>query len=159
MHIAYLLVGGNLGNRADSLQQARNRIEQEGGRIKAASHIYETAAWGNTQQAPFLNQVLVVETALEAQDLMRQLLSIEHMMGRIREERYGPRKIDIDILLFDNEIHDQPELRIPHPEMTNRRFALVPLAELVPNLVHPVSGKTVAQLLAECPDQLAVQKI
>lgn len=159
MHTAYLLVGGNQGNRAESLQQSRTWIEKDAGRIKAVSHVYETAAWGNTRQAAFLNQVLVVETALEAQDLMQQLLAIEHKMGRIREERYGPRTIDIDILLFDKEIHDQPELRIPHPEMANRRFVLVPLAELVPDLVHPVTGKTIAKLLAECPDRLPVQKI
>jgi 2-amino-4-hydroxy-6-hydroxymethyldihydropteridine diphosphokinase len=159
MHIAYLLVGGNQGNRAESLQQARAWIAKEAGQIIRQSGIYETAAWGNTNQPAFLNQVLAVETALEAGQLMATLLQIEQKMGRVRQQRYGPRTIDIDILLFDNEIHDQPELTIPHPELGNRRFALIPLAEIAAQLVHPVSGKTIAHLLADCSDPLAVQKI
>lgn len=159
MHTAYLLVGGNQGNRADSLQQARAWIEMDAGKIVGQSGIYETAAWGNTNQPAFLNQVLAIETDMEASELMATVLAIEIKMGRVREQRYGPRTIDIDILLFDEEIHHLPELSIPHPELANRRFALIPLAEIAGGLVHPVSGKTIEQMLSDCTDHLAVQKI
>jgi len=90
---------------------------------------------------------------------MRKILKIEKEMGRIREEKLGPRIIDVDILLFDNEIHDLRFLKIPHPEMQNRRFVLIPIAEIDPTLQHPVLKKTIAELLEECPDNLEVRKI
>ena len=90
---------------------------------------------------------------------MRKILKIEKEMGRIREEKLGPRIIDVDILLFDNEIHDLRFLKIPHPEMQNRRFVLVPIAEIDPTLQHPILKKTIAELLEECPDNLEVRKI
>ena len=159
MHTAYLLCGGNLGNRLEYLREAAALISTLAGRLTAVSSIFETEAWGNTDQNPFLNQVLAIRTKLAAADLMTLLLSIEVDMGRLRQELYGPRTIDIDILFFDSEIHHSRHVTIPHPEIARRRFALVPMAELAPFMVHPVLLKTMEQLLAECTDPLIVQKI
>ena len=158
MNRSFLLSGSNLGNRKINFEAARNLIEQQCGTIVQLSSLYETAAWGKTDQPPFLNQAMEIETELSAEQLMEQLLKIEKMMGRERKEKYGPRVIDIDILLFNEEQYDLPFLKIPHPELQNRRFALIPLAEIAANIRHPVSGKSISQLLKECPDKLDVTK-
>lgn len=159
MNQAYLLTGGNLGNSKENLATAQALLTEHCGTIVAASSIYETAAWGKTDQPAFLNQALKIETRLNARQLIRRILKLEKMMGRIREEKYGPRIIDIDILLFNDEIHQYHFLKLPHPEMQNRRFALLPLAEIAPSIVHPVFKKTIAVLLDECADELPVKKI
>lgn len=156
MHKAYLLIGGNMGNRASWLQQAVEQIARKAGTICNKSSVYETAAWGKTSQSPFLNQVLELETNLDADALMNTLLTIEESLGRSRTEKYGPRTIDIDILLFGQEVHDTSHITIPHPQLPYRRFALVPLAELAADLVHPVEQKTIKELLDDCPDELPV---
>ena len=159
MRTAYLLIGGNLGNRKENLSKAVSLINEQCGTLTRSSSIYETEAWGNTDQPSFLNQALEISTSLTARQLMRKVLKIEEEMGRVRKEKLGPRIIDIDILLFENEIHDLRFLKIPHPEMQNRRFVLVPLAEINSTLQHPVLKKTIAELLEECPDNLEVKKI
>ena len=159
MNTAYLLIGGNLGNRKENFLKAISFINEECGTLTRSSSIYETDAWGNTDQPSFLNQVLSIETPLNAKQLMRKILKIEKIMGRVRKEKMGPRVIDIDILFFENEIHDLRFLKIPHPEIQNRRFVLVPLGEIDPGLQHPVLKKSIAQLLEECPDNLEVKKI
>ena len=159
MRTAFLLIGGNLGNRKENLSKAVSLINEQCGSLTSSSSIYETEAWGKTDQPAFLNQALEISTSLNARQLMRIVLKIEEEMGRVRKEKLGPRIIDIDILLFENEIHDLRFLKIPHPEMQNRRFVLVPLAEIDPVLQHPVLKKSVAQLLEECPDNLEVKKI
>lgn len=159
MNKAYLLTGGNMGNREEQLATARELISQQCGTISNASSLYETAAWGKTDQPVFLNQALEVETELNARQLMRHILKIEKQMGRLRKEKYGPRIIDIDILLFNNEKYNYHFLKLPHPEMQNRRFALLPLVEIAPDAIHPVFNKSVSQLLEECPDKLEVKKI
>ena len=159
MSTAHLLIGGNLGNRKDNLQKAVKLIDEQCGSVIKLSSVYETEAWGITDQPLFLNQALEISTSLNARQLMRKILKIETDMGRIRNEKLGPRIIDIDILLFENEIHDLHFLKIPHPEMQNRRFVLTPLAEINPELQHPILKKTIAQLLEECPDNLEVKKI
>lgn len=158
MNKAYLLIGGNIGNRKENLAGATDLIKLHCGAIIKQSPIYETAAWGKEDQPSFLNQALEVETKLNARQLMRRILKVEKLMGRIRKEKYGPRIIDIDILLFNNEIHNYPLLKLPHPELHNRRFALCPLAEIAPANVHPVIKKTIKQLLKDCPDKLEVKK-
>jgi 2-amino-4-hydroxy-6-hydroxymethyldihydropteridine diphosphokinase len=156
---AYLLTGGNMGNRAGYLHDASANISNFCGKICKESSIYETAAWGKTDQPNFFNQVLFIETALSADALMKKILLIEEKMGRIRNEKYGARIIDIDILFFNDEIINKPELKIPHPEIQNRRFVLAPMNEIAPYLIHPVLLKNISELLKECADKLDVKKI
>ncbi len=158
MNTAYLLTGSNMGNRQEYLEKAKELLAGQCGYISKTSSIYETAAWGNTHQPAFLNQVIQLSTALSARQLMRRILKVEKQLGRVRNEKYGPRVIDIDILLFDDEIHNYALLKLPHPEMPNRRFALLPLAEIAPGIIHPVLQKTISQLLHDCTDTLAVKK-
>ena len=159
MNISYLLIGGNEGDRTANLQRACDHISDSGCRILQASSVYETAAWGKTDEKPFLNQALQVGTGLDAWPLMQVLLEIEQKMGRVRLERYGARLIDIDILFFNDAIMNQPQLIIPHPEVPNRRFALVPMEEIAADYIHPVLHRSIAELLAICPDPLEVRKL
>ena len=159
MNKAFLLIGANLGNREENFERAKEMIKENCGEITKSSACYETAAWGKTDQPSFLNQALEIETKMSAKQLMRYILKMETTMGRERKEKYGPRIIDIDILLFNNRQYDYSFLKIPHPEMQNRRFALVPLQEIAPDLQHPVFKKSISQLLEECPDESDVKKI
>ena len=147
-----------MGDREENLAKARELISLHCGDIINASSIYETAAWGKTDQPAFLNQALELATSLNAKQLIRRVLKTEKLMGRVREEKYGPRIIDIDILLFNNEKHNYYFLKLPHPEMQNRRFALLPLAEIAGEVIHPVFHKNINQLLQDCTDELAVKK-
>jgi 2-amino-4-hydroxy-6-hydroxymethyldihydropteridine diphosphokinase len=144
--LSYLLLGSNLGDRSARLAQARANLAASAGEIVAASSIYETAAWGVEDQPDFLNQVLAACQAAEQQQ------------GRQRALRWGARSLDVDILLFGAEIIASPTLTVPHPALPFRRFTLIPLAELAPQLMHPQLHQTVAELLAECPDPLLVRR-
>lgn len=155
---AFLLIGGNMGDRENLLLLARKGIEETCGHTVRVSSVYETAAWGLEAQPAFLNQVLEIETSLSAVELLQKILSLEEALGRKRDVKYGPRLIDIDILFFNDDVMNSKELIVPHPQMQNRRFVLVPLAEAAPQKMHPVLQKSVSQLLKECPDGLAVQK-
>ncbi len=158
MHIAYLLTGSNLGERANFISQANTFIEQRCGKIIRHSAIYETAPWGLLSQPAFLNQAIAIETTLSPQTLMQILLAIETEMGRTRTIQFGPRTIDIDILFIDTLIIDTPSLQIPHPAIPNRRFALIPLLEIAPTLIHPILNKSIQTLLTLCQDESDVQK-
>lgn len=154
----YLLLGSNLGNRQSFLQQAVAHIEAEAGHVVQLSNIYETQSWGKTDLPAYLNQVVLIETALPSQQLLNKLLQIELILGRTREEKWGSRTVDIDILFYGDEIINQPNLTIPHPELHNRRFTLEPLAEIAPNYVHPKLQCTVKTLLFGVKDDLRVKK-
>lgn len=158
MNEAYLLTGGNIGGRFNYLLKAKEEVEKRCGHILQQSSIYETAAWGKEDQNSFLNQVLKIETSLSAENLLKSILQIEEDLGRKREEKYGPRIIDIDILFFNEDVIDIDGLKIPHPQLQNRKFVLAPLNEIAPQKVHPVFCKTISQLLAECADVLKVNK-
>jgi 2-amino-4-hydroxy-6-hydroxymethyldihydropteridine diphosphokinase len=150
----FLLLGSNLGDRFQNLSEARKRI----GSVVQASPIYVTAAWGNTNQPDFLNQVIEISSTLNPEELLRNILDIEIAMGRKREEKWGARIVDIDILFYGDVIIKTPDLTIPHPEMQNRRFVLVPLLDIT-NKVHPVLKKTIGQLMEECKDPLEVKRL
>jgi len=159
MNTAFLLTGGNLGNRFKNLELAYKQIHQTCGQVISASSIYRTAAWGMYEQPDFYNQALQLQTFLSPDALMLALLSIEEKLGRKRTVKMGPRIIDIDILLMNDTVCNSSIVTIPHPHLQERRFALTPLAEIAANVVHPVFKKTINELLFECTDTLAVYKI
>lgn len=159
MGSVFLLLGSNLGERLANLHEARQQISRQIGKIVTASATYRTAAWGDKAQPDFYNQAVQIDPFTKPQETLLMLLEIEKKMGRVRIEKWGSRIIDIDILLWGNDQLDLPDLVIPHPQLPNRKFALVPLAEIAPQTVHPVLKKTICQLLTECTDTLAVSKV
>ncbi|MDQ6845703.1 MAG: 2-amino-4-hydroxy-6-hydroxymethyldihydropteridine diphosphokinase [Bacteroidota bacterium] len=159
MNTVYILTGGNLGNRMGNLEKAAWILEQEIGKIINSSSMYKTAAWGNTNQPDFYNQVHVIKTKFSAKEVMEKILKIEEKMGRVRTSKNAARIIDIDILFFNDNIVNLPGLIIPHPEIANRRFVLEPLNELSPQLIHPLLNKTMKDLLSTCKDMLDVTPI
>jgi 2-amino-4-hydroxy-6-hydroxymethyldihydropteridine diphosphokinase len=149
----YIALGSNLGDRADNLRQARERIHSPHLKVTRASSIYETEPRDLLDQPWFLNQVVEAETTLFPRQLLARLLKIEHKMGRQRLVANGPRIIDLDILLFGNVVVHAAGLEIPHPRLADRRFVLEPLAELAPAIRHPRSGRTVREMLTQVMDQ------
>lgn len=156
MNKLYLLLGGNQGNTEQILQSAYELIKLKIGTVTAVSPVYETAAWGKTDQPNFLNQAIEVHTNLSAFEILEQTQQIENQLGRQRNEHWGQRTLDIDILFLNSEVINTGNLRIPHPEIQNRRFALVPLNAISPEYIHPISELSVARLLELCPDNLPV---
>ncbi|MCS6968341.1 MAG: 2-amino-4-hydroxy-6-hydroxymethyldihydropteridine diphosphokinase [Cytophagales bacterium] len=157
-YTAHLLLGTNVGDREGYLSFAVEKISQLAGKIVHISQIYQTAAWGFTQQADFLNQALVVDTPHEPETLLSILQEIENQAGRQRLFKWGPRTLDIDIIAIDDLVIHSAKLCVPHPAMAQRRFVLHPLADLLPTWRHPLTGLTYAQMLATCQDTSLVQK-
>jgi len=153
----YLGLGSNTGDSLENLAAAAGRMKQEGIRIIRRSSIYRTEPVGLKKQLWFYNQAIEIETALSPAGLLKVAKVIERELGRKPGPKNGPRPMDIDILLAGDEIVETPDLNIPHPRLTERRFALVPLAEIAPEAVHPVREKTIRALLRNCPDRSVVK--
>lgn len=154
----YLLLGANLGDREQQLLAAQRGIKEAIGPITRQSALYETDSWGTEEKQPdYLNQVVEVETGRSPEEVLKEINRIEANLGRVRKKKWDSRIIDIDILFYGDEIVDFPHLQIPHPYFQDRNFALVPMHELAPELMHPLFGKTVSQLLASSTDQLSVR--
>ncbi len=156
--LVYLSLGSNIDDRESHLRDAIGHLETEG-RLVLVSSLYETEPVEFTDQAWFLNCAVALETTETPQQLMATLLHIEQQMGRQRIQKKGPRTIDIDVLLFGDTVVDSPEVTIPHPAMSQRRFVLEPLAEIAPEARHPVLKKTIRELLAALPAGQAVRRI
>lgn len=160
MNTAYILLGTNKGNKLDNMQQALSQLLIAGITPLHLSSIYETAAWGNTNQDSFFNAVIKIETKLNAHQLMQLLLTIETKMGRVRNElKWQPRLIDLDILYFNEEVITSDFITVPHPFLHQRRFTLIPLAEIAATFVHPVLKLNNKQMLHNCEDRSEVVQL
>lgn len=163
LNLVYLSLGSNVGDREHQLRDAIARLETAG-RVVSVSSFYETEPVEFADQAWFLNCAVTLETTATAEQLLAALLDIERQMGRQRRQKKGPRTIDIDILLFvdpmtGDAVIDSPELTVPHPAMHQRRFVLQPLAEIAPEVRHPVLKKTIREMLDALPAGQAVRRI
>ena len=147
------MLGSNLQNRTQMISDAIKLISIEAGDVLATSNLYESSALGLEAQPPFINQAIVISTQLLPKQLLNTCQEIEKTIGRIKTEKWGPRIIDIDILYFDDCIVNDIDLKIPHPYLPDRRFSLVPLAEISPNWVHPTLNKNTLQMLSDCLDR------
>ncbi len=155
---AFLGLGSNLGDRERTLAEARERLRAGGFAIVRQSALYWTEPVGGPPQEWFLNQVLEGATTLAPEQLLELALRVEREQGRERRERNGPRTLDVDLLLYDDERRCAPGLELPHPRLPERRFVLVPLCEIAPEVVHPGLGLSARQLLERCPDRSAVER-
>jgi 2-amino-4-hydroxy-6-hydroxymethyldihydropteridine diphosphokinase len=152
-------LGSNLGNREANLKIALHALELKLGPIEKKSSVYETKPWGKSDQPNFLNQVIQVNTDVQPEDCLTELLAIEIEMGRQRNEKWGARTIDLDLLYADGSIVSKATLSLPHPGIALRRFVLVPLVEIAPDFIHPILKKNHRQLLDECGDNLEVNRL
>lgn len=160
MHKVFLGIGGNIGDKRKNIIRVAELIEKKLGKILLSSSLYETPAWGFQSEDSFWNQVIQIETVLEAEELLWRINEIEEDFGRERgRERYSSREMDIDILYFNAEYFETKSLIIPHPRIQERRFVLVPLAEIVPNLLHPLLRMTSVTMLENCRDHSIIKKI
>lgn len=161
MERVFLLLGSNQGKREEFLTKAISKLEQKFGPVINRSSYYETAPWGDANQADFINQVIEIEVDCTPIQLLETILGIEIELGRLRnpDARYGARNIDIDILYFGAEILDTPSLTIPHPRIQERRFTLEPLVEVASEFIHPITKLSHTHMLEQCVDPLTVKKL
>jgi 2-amino-4-hydroxy-6-hydroxymethyldihydropteridine diphosphokinase len=160
MHQVYLSLGSNIGKRKANLNRAIMLLGSEPDYIGKVSSIYETEPWGCSHQRNFFNQVVELMTYFSPVELLERLHEIEKLCGReLTDERYAARTLDIDMLFYERSIIALEQLKVPHPLIHKRLFVLIPLAEITPDFIHPVFGKTVSQLLAVCEDEKKVLKI
>jgi len=156
----FIGIGSNLGDRANYLYQALIEIvNSENIFMKKHSSVYETEPVGNKEQPQFLNMAAELESTLSAQDLLRRLKEIENSLGRKHGEHWGPREIDLDILYYGSEVYSDEKLHLPHPEIANRRFVLVPMKEIAENFLDPMQRLSMTELLRRCPDTSVVRKV
>ena len=148
-HIVYLALGSNLGDREENLKQAIASLPPQMD-VKAKSHVYETPPWGYEDQPRFLNQVVKAQTYLQPETLIKHIKRLEVALGRRATFRNGPREIDIDILMYDDLVLNTPILSLPHPHMHERGFVLLPMMDIAPDLVHPLTRKSVREMLISC---------
>ncbi len=159
-HIAYIGIGSNMGDKVHRCEEAISEILRvDRHKLLAKSSFFKTQPIGYTSQDWFVNGVIKIETELGAVDLLRSLKAIEGQSGRVETFRWGPRPIDLDILLFDETRIETPDLQIPHPRLQERQFVLVPLAEIDPTLLHPVLKKTVQELLEDLKENQGVERL
>lgn len=151
-----LSLGGNKGDREKLLLRAIESINNHFQLLKV-SKIYKTSAWGGVAKGDFLNQIVLISTTLEPEEVLEIIQQIEESLGRTREEPWGDRSMDIDILYFRDQVINTERLKIPHPFIAERKFVLAPLAELLPNRIHPITGKNSIEMLAECADLSEVE--
>ncbi|AUM86988.1 2-amino-4-hydroxy-6-hydroxymethyldihydropteridine diphosphokinase [Clostridium botulinum] len=149
MHTAYVAFGSNIGEKGNYIRKALEKIEERKMKIIKVSPIYETEPYGVLDQDSFLNGIVKIETNLTPEDLIGELLNIEKQLDRVRERRWGPRTIDLDIIFYDNLIINEKDLVIPHKDMENREFVLKPLCDIDENFIHPVLKKSVRELYDE----------
>lgn len=160
MRRVYIGIGSNLGDREFLIRKAVESLRQlPQTNVSGVSSLYDTEPVGETDQPPFLNAVAWIETELTPRELLWQMLLIEKRMGRVRSKRWGPRSIDLDLLFYDDELIEEPDLRVPHPEAHRRAFVLLPLLELDPNFRHPVTGETVRRMIQKLPPNPPVRKL
>ncbi len=153
-----LIIGGNLGDRLALIQKATVKLCEKFGFFTESSSIFETEAWGGQSSGNYLNQVLIFQTDQKPKEILELIWEIENECGRERVEKWGNRTMDIDILYLGKRVIDEKDLKIPHPHISERKFVLIPLAEIISEFVHPVFGKTQAQMLQSCTDKSKVEK-
>ena len=154
-----LLLGTNLGERGKNLKSALELIESECGIITSQSSVYETEPWGTTSSKSYFNQAIIIDTLLNPFNLLISLQNIELQLGRVRETKWADRTIDIDILMYNDFVLDSQDLQIPHPQLPNRKFSLIPSCEIAPDWEHPLFHKKIHELLELCADKCFVTKV
>ena len=160
MYKVFLGIGGNLGNKQENFDKAHKLINDKIGNVLIYSSIYETPPWGFQSDYPFWNQVIIVETTLDTYEVLEKILQIENQFDRKRDkERYSSRKMDVDILYFEDIFLETNELIIPHPRIQERKFVLVPLVEIAPDFKHPLLRLTSLEMLKNCKDESIIMKI
>jgi 2-amino-4-hydroxy-6-hydroxymethyldihydropteridine diphosphokinase len=159
MNNIYLHLGSNMGDKQDNLAKAILAIGKRIGKIVTKSSLYETEAWGIKEQESFINQAIQINSVLSPREMLTKCLAIETEMGRQRKEKWGPRIIDIDILFFGTKKINDKDLVIPHSEIPNRNFVLIPMMEIAGELIHPVINKTIEEIYDECKDICEVIQI